>query len=341
MSLKTWSQAEFVRENIESEPEVLYVFCQMKLLSSSWYSRTEFVERLASARESRLSAIHSTRSILHANLLDSSLTTALSQAVENSLVLLQCVVNEGNLLRLRRVNIEGVCPKAESSSTSGQMKVIDLTSSPRSPRPAPVDTPEAQLIEPAEPPQKSRSRRRKQKQAASVVEEGEVAEEEPVKTTKKPRQKRSRSRSREREPAKETRRDKRRREHQSRDRDRKSPPRRRSRSPEPRRRDRERSPLKTVDDTQLFFVDTKPVPVPENLTAKPSTSSAPISDLILPAHVAVVGSNVVAVEIHSSVNAEEENEDDYIDYLDYDDDRRVRVHVVTLNLCSIKSPRLV
>lgn len=206
------------------------------------------------------------------------------------------------------------------------MEIIDLTT--KSPLRSPIPD-HVQPVDESAP--KSRSRRRKGKQSASAVvaEDGELLEAPSnVKTVKKPHRHRSRSRSRDRDtPAKDTRRDRRRRE-----RDRNSPPRRRSHSPEQRHRKRDRSPsVNGAEDTPIFFVDIKPVAVSENLLPKPSTSSEPAVDLILPAHVSVVGSNVVAVEIHSPTNSDlAENEDDYINYLDYDDDRRVRLHTLAM-----------
>ncbi|KAK0468352.1 uncharacterized protein EV420DRAFT_460559 [Desarmillaria tabescens] len=83
-----------------------------------------------------------------------------------------------------------------------------------------------------------------------------------------------------------------------------SPP---SRSPEP------------LDDSKLFYFDLDPVPLPNVVQkaekAGDSEEGGP-SKLLLPSHVQVLGS--VPVEILPPSPSDSENED-YIDYLDYDD----------------------
>ena len=80
----------------------------------------------------------------------------------------------------------------------------------------------------------------------------------------------------------------------------------------------------------LFFVDDKPAEVPTNVKPTvPSSSGRPetkvpeeIPALLLPAHVTVMestGDNPIEIIQSPQIDSD----DDYIDYLDYDDDRRV------------------
>lgn len=126
-------------------------------------------------------------------------------------------------------------------------------------------------------------------------------------------------------------------------RDRSPPPsRRRSRSPERRRRGREdRTPEPTSSkpttnaDLPLFYVDTDLVEMPissrPSIIVKPDPSKEDAEkerndppQLLLPLHVTIVGDDDIApVEILPPAPLDSESED-YIEYLDYDDDRRVR-----------------
>ena len=173
---------------------------------------------------------------------------------------------------------------------------------------------------------------------------------------------RERNRERDRERDKERERDRERENQRERDRDRerdkgrerdrrreRSPPsRRRSHSPESKRRVREDpSPTpKTKPPTtppDLFYIDVSPSEIPiSSRAALPISPIKPVitekseekeqdkekgenevSKLLLPIHVTVVGDNeVVPIEILPSAPIDSEDED-YIEYLEYDDDRRV------------------
>ncbi|KAH9948756.1 hypothetical protein B0H21DRAFT_731833 [Amylocystis lapponica] len=109
---------------------------------------------------------------------------------------------------------------------------------------------------------------------------------------------------------------------------------RRSRSPDRRRRDQNppRSPAKEIP---LFFEDVKPSEVPASTKLKVQTSEsvdAVVTEkvsvveetpaLLLPGHVSVFGQDGVdPIEILPPPSSASDDED-YIDYLDYDDDRR-------------------
>ncbi|KAI0784851.1 hypothetical protein C8Q75DRAFT_372465 [Abortiporus biennis] len=87
----------------------------------------------------------------------------------------------------------------------------------------------------------------------------------------------------------------------------------------------------------LFFVDTIPLEIPTPVKTKSSAdtvSGAPINadeqaddaPLLLPAHVSVIGENANGIPIEIiSPPAPNAGEEDYIEYLDYDDDRRAGV----------------
>lgn len=107
---------------------------------------------------------------------------------------------------------------------------------------------------------------------------------------------------------------------------------RRSHSP-PRRRTS--SPQLPDNAADIFFIDIKPVPLPP--AAQYSASSGPADEnqtakLLLPAHVSVFGT--VPVEILPPVDPDE---DDYIEYLDYDD-RKVRRPFKLYLPCDIDLP---
>ncbi|OBZ70099.1 hypothetical protein A0H81_09792 [Grifola frondosa] len=106
---------------------------------------------------------------------------------------------------------------------------------------------------------------------------------------------------------------------------------RRSRSRDKRRHDKEPSKPSIKDDA-LFFEDVKPaeVPIAAHLVVAPtvnvvegtSTSTSTNPPLLLPPHVSVFGEDGVdPVEIHAP-SPPGSDEEDYIEYLDYDDDRR-------------------
>jgi hypothetical protein len=109
--------------------------------------------------------------------------------------------------------------------------------------------------------------------------------------------------------------------------------RQRSRSPEPLRKDT--SPLERL--SELFYVDTVPVrvPAPTIPWETPSdTTGEIILDLLLPEHVSVFGPEVNGerpVEIIGPTPPTFENED-FIEYLDYDDRNKVIFAISTRNL---------
>jgi protein AIR1/2 len=76
-------------------------------------------------------------------------------------------------------------------------------------------------------------------------------------------------------------------------------------------------PRSPTDTTPLFFVDVEPVPIPAAHILDPSTVPDELGDkLLLPAHVSIFG--LAPVEILPTSNTDLDDED-YIEYLDYDD----------------------
>ncbi|SRR6266404_5824621 len=95
--------------------------------------------------------------------------------------------------------------------------------------------------------------------------------------------------------------------------------------------DTQQDTIPTFEDSQLFFADTMPAPVPAGMvfdaggpdTAQSSSSLAPEADktppLLLPAHVSVLDSlDKLPVQIVQPVDSDSDTES-YIEYLDYDD----------------------
>ncbi|RDB22705.1 Protein air1 [Hypsizygus marmoreus] len=88
--------------------------------------------------------------------------------------------------------------------------------------------------------------------------------------------------------------------------------RRRSYSPH-----RQKTPPSKEPD--LFFIDIQPAPLPPTAIFKPTSDDAPetpVHTLLLPAHVSVFGAEPVEILPPSSADLDEE---DYIEYLDFDD----------------------
>lgn len=81
-----------------------------------------------------------------------------------------------------------------------------------------------------------------------------------------------------------------------------------------RRKDRSRD---RVPDDQLFFIDETPVPLPSaaRYTAAATVEETPGLGLILPAHVSVFGESPAVILPAEPLDSDE---DDYIEYLDYD-----------------------
>ena len=93
--------------------------------------------------------------------------------------------------------------------------------------------------------------------------------------------------------------------------------------PSPKRRKRSLTP--TGDEQSSFFIDLNPVPVPsssQHAVANPKdAANDDVAKLLLPSHVQVFGS--VPVEI---IHAPKDEDEDFIDYLDYDSNvRKVRL----------------
>jgi hypothetical protein len=119
---------------------------------------------------------------------------------------------------------------------------------------------------------------------------------------------------------------------------------------EPRRRRSKRSPSPPpADEDTLFFVDVTPVSVPSNaatipppLVAGTSATPADASALLLPAHVSILPSangTSLTVEIISEPEPHSD-EEDFIEYLDYDD-RKVCIdaeHFPSLYLSRLPGP---
>ncbi|KAJ6539306.1 hypothetical protein B0H19DRAFT_1269632 [Mycena capillaripes] len=82
-----------------------------------------------------------------------------------------------------------------------------------------------------------------------------------------------------------------------------------------RRRDRERERDPPIPDDQLFFIDKTPVPLPSAARHTAATTVEEPPGLILPAHVSVFGEIPTVI---LPVETLDSDEDDYIEYLDYD-----------------------
>lgn len=83
-----------------------------------------------------------------------------------------------------------------------------------------------------------------------------------------------------------------------------------------------RSPTRTVSDQELFFFDAAPAPVvepAEPTQTQPEGSKSTVDRLLLPSHVSVlsIGEGAVPVDIIPPLPMD--SEDDYIEYLDYED----------------------
>ena len=73
------------------------------------------------------------------------------------------------------------------------------------------------------------------------------------------------------------------------------------------------------DDKSLYFIDVIPVPLPPPIAqAQPETQESQPDTLLLPAHVAVFGNDSIQIV---SPTKKELDEEDYIEYLAYDDYR--------------------
>ena len=201
------------------------------------------------------------------------------------------------------------------------LEIIDLTESPPPPEPIVIqsdeDDVEASSPKDTKSGKEMRKSRRKKRKKGGPIEDGEVAESSTQA---------SRIHSRERQA----------------DRNRIPPSRRRSHSPEPRRRSP--SPRLRGNFTDLFYVDVLPAQV--SVSVKPTIpgEKRPDSDcatnnemdhskLLLPEHVSVfgVGENGAGpVEIIGPPTPKSGDEDeDFIEYLDYDDRNKV---IFVLNL---------
>ncbi|OCH94536.1 hypothetical protein OBBRIDRAFT_823464 [Obba rivulosa] len=246
-------------------------------------------------------------------------------------------------------------------STEDTHEIIDLTASPahevidisdESPGTSYPSTPQATLPEGTTPngTEKKRARRKKKKRKAAAVEEGEIPEtsreqslqadaQDVQPTTKQlnvnskdtngadvpPEKTPGRERGNERV---EKDRKRARRESTSRERDH-------------RRRDRKEQGPSTsqtngtdADTDGLFFIDTKPVALPsagklaapELRTDAASTNGVGLSGLLLPPHVSVFsgGEDKESAEAVEPVRlpSPDSDEEDHIQFLDYDDDRR-------------------
>ncbi|KAH9482625.1 hypothetical protein JR316_0004725 [Psilocybe cubensis] len=76
-----------------------------------------------------------------------------------------------------------------------------------------------------------------------------------------------------------------------------------------------------AEDQDLFYVDVTPVPVPSARQIMAERSNEPVETsgkLLVPAHVTVLGSTPVEIISQPAVDSEDEN---FIDYLDYDDSK--------------------
>ncbi|KII94762.1 hypothetical protein PLICRDRAFT_47774 [Plicaturopsis crispa FD-325 SS-3] len=203
-------------------------------------------------------------------------------------------------------------------------EIIDLTGEPEyiviedSDDDVPASAPQSNGQPSSAPEKKPRSKRRKKKQKITM-EDGEVAESAGRAPSRhaspvgKPKRKRSTDDNGGSSRTEERHAERREKKHQSESR-------RRERSPAQRRRSR--SPVRD-DGASLFFIDDKPLPVPD--AVKPSDPSSSRvnanSDLLLPAHVSVLGSGtngLAPVEIQPPSDVDSE-EDDFIEFLDTDD----------------------
>ncbi|THH29387.1 hypothetical protein EUX98_g4805 [Antrodiella citrinella] len=160
-----------------------------------------------------------------------------------------------------------------------------------------------------QPPAKASSSKRKHSETSARLE-GETRDTERSSKKRRRKEEREEARNRSRSPR---------------------PSSRRSRSPEHKRGD-----TSTTQDSvsSLFFVDVKPADIP--IAVKIPISSQPIpsgsgsnnseadkaTKLLLPAHVLLADTNGDAPLEILPPSPLDSDEDDYIDYLDYDDDRR-------------------
>lgn len=108
-------------------------------------------------------------------------------------------------------------------------------------------------------------------------------------------------------------------------------PRRRSASP------KRRSPVPTFSDQELFFFDATPAPVvtepTQSSNSQPESSKSAADRLLLPSHVSILSAGedgAVPVEIVPQLPVDSE-EEDYIEYLDYED-RKVQPSVVMITI---------
>ncbi len=74
------------------------------------------------------------------------------------------------------------------------------------------------------------------------------------------------------------------------------------------------------DSSQLYFIDITPVPLPSPIAVQPplETRESQTDTLLLPAHVAVFGNEHIQIV---SLPQKEIGEEDYIEYLAYDDQK--------------------
>ncbi|KAJ6599088.1 hypothetical protein DFH09DRAFT_1021879 [Mycena vulgaris] len=176
------------------------------------------------------------------------------------------------------------------------MEVIDLT----------AESPPRKDNAEADEARRTRRERRREQRQAKEEEEAERDAKERGEGKRKREERDSRRSERGEEDGK-------RRRESSADRD---PDRKRSRRRrKDRDRDRDRQPSPPIPDDQLFFIDAAPAPLPSAAlySATAPASEKPI-DLILPAHVSVFGETPIDIP----ATALDSDEDDYIEYLDYD-----------------------
>ncbi|KAJ7744456.1 hypothetical protein DFH07DRAFT_1063351 [Mycena maculata] len=169
------------------------------------------------------------------------------------------------------------------------MEVIDLTG----------DSPKADAAEQSHRAQK-KAERKKERRARKDREREERRGE-----SKHDRERDSRSRHDDDDDE----RDRKRRRSRSRDPDRK-------RHKKDRERDRERDEDPPIPDNQLFFFDKAPAALPPAARFTAASANKYPNGLILPAHVSVFGDT--ATDIVPAAAPDSDSDDDYIEYLDYD-----------------------
>ncbi|KAK2466194.1 hypothetical protein APHAL10511_001836 [Amanita phalloides] len=98
-----------------------------------------------------------------------------------------------------------------------------------------------------------------------------------------------------------------------------------------------RHPSAEIMDSQLFFIDATPVPIPPPILPQSQDEQQP-DTLLLPAHVAVFGHEPVEIP---QLSQKELGEDAYIEYLVYDDHKDVPRYFEDQNRDEIKHSRLV